>query len=40
MKVVNDKNRALGGMMKPIGNTLAALVVLIMTLGGSSAMGR
>ena len=39
MKVVNDKNRALGGMMKPISNTLAGLVILIMTLGGSAAMG-
>jgi hypothetical protein len=39
MKVVNDKNRALGEMMKPISNTLAALVILIMTLGGSPAMG-
>ena len=39
MKVVNDKNRALGGMMKPINNTLAALVLLIMTLGSSAAMG-
>ena len=25
--------------MKPISNTLAALVILIMTLGGSAAMG-
>ena len=39
MKVVNDKNRALGEMMKPISNLLAALVILIMTLGGSPAMG-
>ena len=39
MKVVNDKNRALGGMMKPISNLLATLVVLIMTLGGSAAIG-
>ena len=39
MKVVNDKNRALGEMMKPISNLLAALVILIMTFGGSPAMG-
>ncbi len=38
MKVVNDKTRALGAMMKPISKIFAALTLLIMTLSSSAAM--